>query len=1821
MAEEVGVLNLTIHDNSEQAGQGLQSLADALSRVKRVVKNIDLSPVGQQVVALAKTIKEARGTSTIVKNLGTMFNAINKFSSIKKFTIDTEQIKDTAQNLLKLAEAKEKVDEAAKTSVATGDWRSGMSTIADDTKKAVAEVDKSIDGFKETMDRAKEIAGNTGDLWSAFMRMGAFSTARPGGKQVAGQISMDLDNLLKETKSEIQSKTGDFQEIGERAGRQIATGLTLTKEDIANSSGLIGDFMKQSLYTSLKTEDIMDKPLEYLHDIFRTTTASMKDYESGVGAVLPKVQELSSEEMLLAGNAKRAAEAMEVSNKLFSNLEKPIDYSNLTKYTEVITGVTDRVKKLAQDSAGIFAVPALDQSGPFKYAAEEVQHYTDLLNKARSDMEFWDQKYTETMKRIKYNGATEERTNMLGHAEEGFSQAVARMEEYDAVLVRINEHIANYQENSKGIGSIQGIYENSIAGPLLAGLQGAEAQAMMIQAVSRETGLSIEEIKRQITELSNGAVQFEDAANKVNEATEAAADGGVNELNRQLRETASAADPVISKIELLRNKVNHYWSRISKLSLQPAVDAAGKDTGRDNAINEYLLKILKVNDEINKLIENAHKAQDALQFDALVANADNRQRDYGMETVDNMVNQYSEIDLLTMKMDGLKQALADDINQNKVDTQQIAERVMAIQNLKEKIDELVESEEKAARSSTILGDAFNSLKSGIQKMFPTITGLLKRFKNMMVMRAMRYVIRQIGAGLSEGLENVYWYSKAVGTEFAPAMDSAATALAQMKNSIGAALAPVLQALIPVLQTIVNWFINLINYANQFFALLNGQSSWTKALETPISAFEDKTKKAKKAAKEAKDLLADWDELNIIQSKSGGTGTGNTTPGTDYTKMFEQVNEYSKTIKALVDGIKKNFGSILDFAKKIGLAMIGWKMASSLTGILGTLGGLLAAGEIITINFKLTSMFDEQYLKTGDIGWFVADVLTTALGTFLTYSVIKKVLGTGAGEVAAGINLVVNAVADIQAMIGAKDVDALSEENILHTIKTSAKLGAGMFFFSHAAGLGVGTSLLAGGELASIAIGVLLGVKATAEAIESEEVSFDHVKTVAAGAVASGLGVTVFELLNGATFGAAIATGGAAALWIAAGFAVALAVVATINMSKQRIVWGKEELTDEDITTWVNSQRAFTVDVKTTANLVKGKIELLPKDRTALETDMATALGTFKVIQLGIATTQDYETMHSELDTVLDDIHTYVTDAKNLGKLTITLFPQLSTTGTNGTESDLTSWFGSYKEGWDLVDKWATDTGNRIGDLLVKAEAGTITDSESKVLEALMNQMENVTSVMTRSKINAEAYSKLKFSVGDMSELTKASMGKVASAFGEYRSELVDSYKQLAIEQLIVQEQLVDELALIAPDSEAYKNAVAKRDWLRENLELWADAAAKQASSPGTREIVKTLGEKYKERLLKDTTFENPFTDYFKELYGTTETDARQISEGINEWLLGEYGPLSVAGLTELQDFIKTAGFSAFHVLPNEVKANIYNWMRNAYGDSVADAIMEYLNLEITDPATGKTNISPDDLITYSLISSADTAQKALENIVKESIPESTSEPVEIPVTTKPVVDEDAKNEALEKIEIEKSDITIDKVTVDIGEVSLSDDAKSKIKYVDGIAFDNVPLATTNEYDPTRQAATHFSLEAFRDLSQYLGDVLKFQFNPEFGGTDTFKNGYTFDASLERFVEQLNSGSALPTALGYRAAAGASLAGYSSNPSYTENSEENNEQEISNMAQGVQRGNTDVVSALLQLIDVANAINRKDFTVNLNASAGLGALMNRSLSSLGKVTGD
>ena len=303
----------------------------------------------------------------------------------------------------------------------------------------------------------------------------------------------------------------------------------------------------------------------------------------------------------------------------------------------------------------------------------------------------------------------------------------------------------------------------------------------------------------------------------------------------------------------------------------------------------------------------------------------------------------------------------------------------AFSGLKEKIKGVLSSMSEVKNESNRGGGSsfFDGLKEGARSLSDRLKTLLSDFKRIAKYRAMRFVIKQITDAFKTGIENVYWYSKAMKGEFAGSMDSAAASLLQMKNSLGAAIAPVIQAALPYIQQFISWIITAINYFNQFIALLRGQSTWTKAVKTTANAFDDTKKKAGGASKAIKELLADWDELNIIQSESGGGGGGGSSKMNDAIKMFEEENKFSKFLK-------DNMDEILKVVKLIGIALAAWKLSNLFTGWLSTLMGLIAGGALVALGLTLSydagfSAGSKGYFDTADILGAVGGTLAAAVG--------------------------------------------------------------------------------------------------------------------------------------------------------------------------------------------------------------------------------------------------------------------------------------------------------------------------------------------------------------------------------------------------------------------------------------------------------------------------------------------------------------------------------------------------------------------------------------------------------------------------------------------------------------------------------------------------------------------------------------------------------------------------------------------------------------------------------------------------------------------------
>lgn len=203
--------------------------------------------------------------------------------------------------------------------------------------------------------------------------------------------------------------------------------------------------------------------------------------------------------------------------------------------------------------------------------------------------------------------------------------------------------------------------------------------------------------------------------------------------------------------------------------------------------------------------------------------------------------------------------------------------------------------------------------SGLKSYGSALKKVTDGFKRILFYRAIRQAIKLISDGVKEGTENLYKWSQvmggavsAKGQTFAQAMDSIATSMLYFKNSVGAAVAPLISALAPVIDMVVDKIVTLINLINQLFAKLTGATSWNRARKKAVQ-YGEAVSGAGEAAKEAMLYLAPFDELNVLPADNG-SGSGGSGAAEDYSDMFEEVSEFNEAIANFADSIKEKINA-------------------------------------------------------------------------------------------------------------------------------------------------------------------------------------------------------------------------------------------------------------------------------------------------------------------------------------------------------------------------------------------------------------------------------------------------------------------------------------------------------------------------------------------------------------------------------------------------------------------------------------------------------------------------------------------------------------------------------------------------------------------------------------------------------------------------------------------------------------------------------------------------------------------------------------------------
>lgn len=235
----------------------------------------------------------------------------------------------------------------------------------------------------------------------------------------------------------------------------------------------------------------------------------------------------------------------------------------------------------------------------------------------------------------------------------------------------------------------------------------------------------------------------------------------------------------------------------------------------------------------------------------------------------------------------------------------------------------------------LLGMGWERLKSKVASVVGVVGNLVHSFARIAMYRALRTAIKAITTGFSEGIKHLYEWSRAVDTTFKNSMDSLSTSAHYLRDSLGAMVSPLIDALAPAIEFLVDKFVSLLNVVNQFISTLTGKDTWRKAVRTPTeysTGLEDAADSANKATKAQKKLnkaLQDFDELNLITTSTTKgrtpTSSGGGKGAEDYSTHFEKapVADWIKEIKnAIKKGDWNGAGKLL--AKKLNGMLDKWK---------------------------------------------------------------------------------------------------------------------------------------------------------------------------------------------------------------------------------------------------------------------------------------------------------------------------------------------------------------------------------------------------------------------------------------------------------------------------------------------------------------------------------------------------------------------------------------------------------------------------------------------------------------------------------------------------------------------------------------------------------------------------------------------------------------------------------------------------------------------------------------------------------------------------------
>lgn len=265
---------------------------------------------------------------------------------------------------------------------------------------------------------------------------------------------------------------------------------------------------------------------------------------------------------------------------------------------------------------------------------------------------------------------------------------------------------------------------------------------------------------------------------------------------------------------------------------------------------------------------------------------------------DKMAKLELQATILTDKMAKLANAEdADPTQWNTLEKQLLAVRLQ--------YQAIEQQTKKNAAAVEELGDKSKKTQNFLGKMW-------SKFKNVAFYRIVRTLLAQLTRSITAGLENIAKFNEDANN----VMSVYKTEFTYIKNSLGAALLPILQSLLPTITRISDCFVDITNSIGKISAALNGQKSFLQAKKY-VQSYADTLEEVKKST-------VGFDELNILGNNSATQD--------DASQMFEKVDISGWDVAGSIAKIAVLVGSIttlLALIKGVNIGTVFTKMGKGI----------------------------------------------------------------------------------------------------------------------------------------------------------------------------------------------------------------------------------------------------------------------------------------------------------------------------------------------------------------------------------------------------------------------------------------------------------------------------------------------------------------------------------------------------------------------------------------------------------------------------------------------------------------------------------------------------------------------------------------------------------------------------------------------------------------------------------------------------------------------------------------------------------------------------